>query len=101
MPAHARQAKVLVGVDGATAATRAGQHTLWMLTNLLCRQFRLVTNIGFDIPPTTPLQPAIAAFGEEPLLADALKSCVRLVAGAHVGISDDQAPAMRPTILRL
>lgn len=90
-PTDARQGRVLVGADSGTAATKAGQHALWMLTNLLCRQFRLVTSIGFDIPATIPLQPRVAAFGGAPLLADALKNCVRLVAGAHVGICDAES----------
>jgi hypothetical protein len=49
-PADAHQARVLIAIAPAMAATKAGQDAVWMLANLICRQFRLVTGIALDIP---------------------------------------------------
>ncbi len=88
VPASARQARVLIGIDAAIAGTKSGQDTLWMLANLLCRQFRLVTGISLDIPSEVALLPRIAAFGEATTLNDTISNCIRLVAGAHVDVGD-------------
>ena len=80
----ARQARVLVAISQAAASTKSGQDALWMLTNLLCRQFKLVTAITFDIPPETGTLARVAAFGEAPTLEESAMNCVRLVAGQHV-----------------
>ena len=94
-PSSARQAHVLVAISQAAADTKSGQDALWMLTNLLCRQFKLVTAITLDIPPETETLARVAAFGEAPTLKESLINCVRLVAGQHIavdGYNTDQAP---------
>ena len=55
---------------------------------MLCRQFKLVTGFGLDIPPQTKLLPLVAAFGEALSLKDTIANCVRLVAGEHVTVSE-------------
>lgn len=81
-----RQARILLAIDSATAATKAGQDALWMLANLLSRQFRLVTAVSLDIPPDVRLLPRVAAFGGAPTLGEAISNCIRLIAGDHVTV---------------
>ena len=87
-PATARRPEVLIGIDAPMAGTKAGQDALWMLANLLCRQFRLVTGITLDIPSEIALLPRVAAFGEVSTLKDTVANCVRLVAGTHVDVGE-------------
>jgi molybdopterin/thiamine biosynthesis adenylyltransferase len=87
-PDTARQARVLVAIGPRMAVTKAGQDALWMLANLLCRQFRLVTGVTLDIPSEIPLLPRIAAFGEAPTLKESVANCIRLVAGRHVAVDE-------------
>jgi molybdopterin/thiamine biosynthesis adenylyltransferase len=84
---EARQGRVLVRIERRLATSKAGQHALWMLSNLLARQFRLVTSLRFDVPDDIGLLPEVAAFGEAPLLSDAIMSGIRLVAGGHVDVA--------------
>ena len=90
-PAEARQARVLIAIEPAMAATKAGQEALWMLANSVCRQFRLVTGIALDIPSRVPLLPRVAAFGEAATLKEAVANCVRLAAGGHVELHENPA----------
>lgn len=87
-PTVAGQGRVLIAINPNLAATKAGQDTLWMLANLLGRQFRLVTGITLDIPSHVPLLPRVAAFGESLSLRDTIANSVRLVAGQHVDVRD-------------
>jgi molybdopterin/thiamine biosynthesis adenylyltransferase len=94
-PSSAQQARVLVAISDAAARTKSGQDAFWMLINLLCRQFKLVTAITLDIPPETKTLARVAAFGEAPTLRESAMNCVRLVAGQHVAVdayNADQAP---------
>lgn len=84
--ATARTGKVLLGIDPAIAKSKAAQDTLWMLANLLARQFKLVTAIGLDIPADVALTPNVAAFGAALQLHEVIANCIRLVAGSHVEI---------------
>jgi molybdopterin/thiamine biosynthesis adenylyltransferase len=95
-PTEARQARVLIAIAPAMAATKAGQDAIWMLANLICRQFKLVTGIALDIPPDVALLPRVAAFGEARTLKEAITNCISLVAGRHVQI-DEQAAAPEGT----
>ncbi|MFB6465009.1 ThiF family adenylyltransferase [Bradyrhizobium tunisiense] len=85
-PSSARQARILVAISDTAAHTKSGQDTLWMLTNLLCRQFKLVTAIAYDIPAEIAMLPRVAAFGEASTLRETAANCVRLVAGQHVDV---------------
>lgn len=91
----ARAGSVLLGISPAVAKSKAAQDALWMLANLLGRQFKLVTTIGLDAPLEVALEPHVAAFGEAPQLGDAISNCVRLVAGPHVEIVRYDAAAGR------
>jgi molybdopterin/thiamine biosynthesis adenylyltransferase len=92
-PSSARQARVLVSISAGAACTKSGQDTLWMLTNLLCRQFKLVTAITFDIPAETKTIARVVAFGEAPTLRESVMNCVNLVAGQHVAVDAYNANA--------
>lgn len=90
-PADAQQARVLIAIEPGMAATMAGQDAVWMLANLVCRQFGLVTGIALEIPSGVPLLPRVAAFGDAPTLKEAITNCIRLVAGQHVQIDEHAA----------
>jgi hypothetical protein len=87
-PESARRARVLVAIEPSVAETKAGQDTIWMLVNLLCRQFKLVIGITLDIPSQVALRPRVAAFGEAQTLKEAVVNCIRLVAGSHVDVDE-------------
>lgn len=78
-----RPGSVCVRMSAAMANSRAGQHAVWMLVNLLCRQFKVVRAIVLDVPEV-PLQTGVAPFGTRPSLGETLVECVRLVSGAHI-----------------
>ena len=89
-PEAAIAGRVLVGIESRLAQTKAGQDMLWMLSNLLCRQFKLVTGISYDVPEDVPLQSRVAGFGAARTLKDTVFNCVRLVAGKHVAVTDQR-----------
>ncbi|HEV2160669.1 MAG TPA: ThiF family adenylyltransferase [Stellaceae bacterium] len=93
--ASARTGRVLLGIAPGIAKSKAGQDALWMLANLLGRQFKLVTTIGLDIPSEIALAPCVAAFGAAPQLSESISNCVRLVAGTHVEVERYNAAARR------
>lgn len=76
---------VLIKADAAMARAPGVQHLVWMLVNLLCRQFKVVREIVLDLP-LVALHAGVAPFGAKPDLAETLEECVRLVSGPHVGI---------------
>ena len=48
---HNRPRRVVrILASPSVAATPAGQHCLWMLTNLLARQFGIITALKIDVP---------------------------------------------------
>jgi len=70
--------RILVRAGGAAVLTRSGQTILWMLTNLLSRQYGVVHELIFDIPATVTLD-GIALFGSEQKLAQTLSTTARLI----------------------
>lgn len=62
------------------AATVGGQHTLWMLVNLLARQFAVIHELQIAVPPLS-VEPGVALFGESGNLAATLIGTARAVAG--------------------
>jgi molybdopterin/thiamine biosynthesis adenylyltransferase len=62
------------------AESSGGQHTLWMLTNLLARQFAVIHELEITVPPV-PLVPGVALFGAEGDLPSTLVQTATLVAG--------------------
>jgi len=69
----------------ALATTMAGQHCLWMLTNLLARQFGIITTLRIDVPPV-PSLPGVALFGMGQTLQEMLVNTAELVAGDALDI---------------
>jgi len=90
----ARSRRVCITASPSVAATPAGQHCLWMLTNLLARQFGVITILEIDVPPVPAIREAIL-FGSGLTLQEALASTARLVAGNALDISEGnrQTPA--------
>lgn len=81
----ARQTRVRVSASPAVAGTTAGQHLLWMLANLLARQFAVIQVIEIALP-RLPLKPGVALFGAAATLHETVAETVRLIAGPAVGI---------------
>lgn len=77
---------VLVQVSEAMATAVGAQHLIWMLVNLLSRQFKVVHHIILDVPSVS-LHQQVAPFGLKPTLVETLEECVSLVSGPHVSVS--------------
>jgi hypothetical protein len=90
-----------LGIAAAVARTIGDQHTLWMLVNLLARQFAVIHELQIAVAPV-PLEPGVALFGESDDIAQTLVRTARLVAGAAMqpGAALDKAPAARNLCLR-
>jgi molybdopterin/thiamine biosynthesis adenylyltransferase len=76
---------VRVTASRSVAATSAGQHCLWMLTNLLARQFGIITALRIDVPHV-PSVPGVAHFGSGQTLQEMLFNTAKLVAGDALDI---------------
>jgi len=81
----ARSRRVCITASPSVAATHAGQHCLWMLTNLLARQFGVITTLQINVPLVPAIRAAIL-FGTGETLQDALVSTAKLVAGDAMDI---------------
>lgn len=77
--------RVLITVADNVAGTQAGQHTGWVLTNLLSRQFGVVVEIALNVP-NVPLLPDTAAFGAKDTFSETLEECIKRVAGQHIAV---------------
>src|SRR5260370_31036735 len=72
---------VRLSATAPVAATVGGQHTIWLLANLLARQFAVIQEIELCLPKV-PLQTGIALFGAEENLPTTIARTVELVAGS-------------------
>jgi len=81
---------VRITASSAVAATPAGQHCLWMLTNLLARQFGVITALEIDVP-AVPSIPQTALFGLGRTLRDTLINTGKLIAGNALDICGDKS----------
>lgn len=93
-----RPGTVCVSVSADMANSLGGQHLVWMLINLLCRQFKVVREVVLDVP-TAPLQAGVAPFGAMADLVETLEECVRLVSGPHVGVRRWQQDCQSDVVL--
>lgn len=84
--------RVLITVADNVAGTQAGQHTGWILTNLLSRQFGVVAEIALNVP-NVPLLPDTAAFGAKDTFLETLEECIKLVAGQHIAVEMHTEPS--------
>jgi len=87
--------RVRITANPAVAESTGGQHALWMLANLLARQFAVVHEIQIAVA-RVPLHDGVAHFGKGRDLAETLATTVGLVAGPAVRVSlpgDVQEPA--------
>lgn len=85
--AGAKTGVVLVQVSEHMATALGVQHLVWMLVNLLSRQFKVVGEVVLDVPVAVPLQAGVAAFGLKATLLETLEECVRLVSGPHIKVA--------------
>ena len=89
---HAQKPRLVrITASSSVAATPAGQHCLWMLTNLLARQFCIITALKIDVP-SIPSIPGTALFGLGPTLQETLVNTAKLIAGdaIDIGVDDPQ-----------
>lgn len=84
--------RVRINAGEAVSRTVSGQHTLWMLANLLARQFGVVAEVEIAVPHA-PLHPNVALFGRQGTIAGTLAEVVRSVAGDAVRVVTDEAEA--------
>jgi len=89
-PGGGRRVRITAG--DTVSRSVAGQHTLWMLANLLARQFGVVAEVEVAVP-RVPLHPQVALFGGREHLPDTLAEVVRLVAGDAVRVAAGVEPA--------
>lgn len=82
-PAEVKSGAVLVQVSLAMANALGVQHLVWMLINLLSRQFKVVAEIVLDVPDVA-LHEGVAPFGAKATLVETLEECVKLISGPHV-----------------
>lgn len=79
----ARRASVRIVADPHYASTAAGQHLLWMLTNLLARQFGLICRMEIGVP-SLPLIDGVGFFGRRATLAETLLQVIAKVSSGHI-----------------
>jgi hypothetical protein len=86
---------VRVTASASVAGTPAGQHSLWMITNLLARQFSIITTLEIDVPAVAAI-PGVALFGSGQTLQETLLNTATLVAGAALDIRNGSRPRQPP-----
>jgi hypothetical protein len=89
-------ATVAVEIDAQAARTAAGQHTAWMLINLLARQEGVVTRIALSCPSGVPLRGRVV-----PLAARDRDLATALLEGAAAIGAVPVHPGSAPAALRL
>jgi hypothetical protein len=83
LPAGSGQVRITAG--GAFASTQGGQHLLWMLINLLARQYGVVVALEIAVPAVA-LCPSTALFGKGANLQSTLMDTATLVAAGRMEI---------------
>lgn len=83
--------QVRISAGGLFAKTQGGQHLLWMLVNLLARQYDVVTSIEIAVP-AVDLCPFTAPFGSKSNLQSTLMETAALVAAGKMSIQTAAAP---------
>ena len=74
------QGTILIRIQNEDARTVAGQHALWMMTNLAARLDETVAVVVVDAPHVPVLSPAVAPFAEpRDSLADAVIAAARTI----------------------
>jgi len=93
--------RVRLAATDVISKTFAGQHILWMLSNLLARQYAVIHEIHISVP-SIPVMPSIALFGEGVDLPTTLRNTIQSIAGSYVSIhTDDEqsCPAVDAEVL--
>lgn len=87
---------VRLSAPHSIASTAAGQHTLWMATNLLARQFGIIGELRIAVP-AVDLRPSVGLLGEYGDLATTLVSTARSISADLIHVTTapegDEAPA--------
>lgn len=78
-----RRVRIVAGEEIAT--TVGGQHTIWMLANLVARQFGVVAELELVIPDVEA-RPEAMLFGEGETLADSIQDLAKGIAGDAVAV---------------
>src|SRR5690348_6751824 len=92
---EATAGSVVVRVGLERASTAASQHTLWMLTNLLCRLGGVVEEVVLDVPAGVALRPNVIplAPGSTDLL-DGILVGAQAIGIVPVRVKRDVAPTV-------
>jgi ThiF family len=80
-----RSGRVRISAGKIFASTQGGQHLLWMLVNLLARQYGVVTELKIAVP-AVGLCPATAPFGQNPDLQATLLETAFLAAAGQMEV---------------
>lgn len=78
--------RVAVVASLEVAVTEGGQHLLWMVTNLLARQFSIIHELVVSVP-TVPIHPGCFPFGGGKNLQLALLNVAKMVAGSAMVVT--------------
>lgn len=88
-------AAITIGVSGAVARSRSGQHLLWMITNLLARQADEVTQLTVELSRDITVLPGISPLlCTEGGLVDALNSAAQRI-NPNVTVHHAFTPTLR------
>lgn len=79
------------------AATVGGQHSLWILSNLLARQFGVISELEIDVP-RVPLLLGVALFGAMSELPETLLNTAKVVAGAALSVELSSGASEEATV---
>jgi hypothetical protein len=74
---------IRISSDEEFACTFSGQQTLWVVANLLARQFGVVPEIEISVPNVITIE-GVAAFGLEEYLPDTLKRTIELISNEKI-----------------
>jgi molybdopterin/thiamine biosynthesis adenylyltransferase len=80
-----RSGRVRISAGTKFARTQGGQHLLWMLINLLARQYGVVTALEIAVP-AVGLHPSTTPFGEKSDLQATLLETTSLVAAGQMEV---------------
>lgn len=83
--------KVRVTASPDAVRTKAGQHLIWMIGNLLARQFGIVKEIVICVPDSA-LLPGVAPFCRKSSLLDTVGHTIKSIAGNAILLNRQSNP---------
>ncbi len=90
--------RVCLVASPEVSVTEGGQHLLWMVTNLLARQFGVIQELVLSIPEV-PVVPCCFPFGSGENLQLALLNTAKMIAGAAMSLGTSPGPPKDTSLL--